>query len=70
VSVCVGIESGDVIDVESGENNGDDDSDGDGGSDSDGDETGEGGGRGNSKISTTFEYPLLLILPPPKNILF
>jgi hypothetical protein len=26
-------------------------------------------GRGNSKISTTFECPLLLE-PPPKNILF
>jgi hypothetical protein len=38
-----------------------------------GDETGdEDGGRGNSKISTTFEYPLLQFVstPPPKNILF
>jgi hypothetical protein len=33
-----------------------------------GDEIG-GGGRGNSKISTTFEAPLLLF-PPAKNILF
>jgi hypothetical protein len=61
VSACVGLESGDVIDVESGENNGDDDSDGDeGGSDSGGGESG-GGGRGNSKISTKFEYPPLLL---------
>jgi hypothetical protein len=35
-----------------------------------GDEIGEGGeGGGNSKISTTFVRPLLLV-PPPKNILF
>jgi hypothetical protein len=33
-----------------------------------GDETGGGEGRGNSKISTTFEK--LLFQPPPKNILF
>jgi hypothetical protein len=37
----------------------------------DGDEIGRDGGRGNSKISTTFEYLLLLLSqPPPKNILF
>jgi hypothetical protein len=36
----------------------------------DGDEIGGYGRRGNSKISTTFETPLLLLLPPPKNILF
>jgi hypothetical protein len=41
-----------------------------------GDETNGGGGggdddgRGNSKISTIFEYALLLFRPPPKNILF
>jgi hypothetical protein len=32
---------------------------------------GEDGGRGNSKISTIFEYPLFQVVPPPpKNILF
>jgi hypothetical protein len=32
---------------------------------------GGGGGSGISKMSTVFEYPLLLLLqPPPKNILF
>jgi hypothetical protein len=32
---------------------------------------GGGGGGGKSKISTTFEYPLILLFqPPPKNILF
>jgi hypothetical protein len=35
------------------------------------DKTGGGGGRGNSKISTIFEYPLLLLFsPPPKNTMF
>jgi hypothetical protein len=32
-------------------------------------EGGGGGGRGNSKISTTLESPILST-PPPKNILF
>jgi hypothetical protein len=31
---------------------------------------GGGGGREISKISTTLEYPLLELFPPPKNILF
>jgi hypothetical protein len=61
----------DVVDVEAGVDevegalgteNGDETDGGDGG---DG-----GGGTGNSKISTTFKYPLPLLLPPPKNILF
>jgi hypothetical protein len=62
----VGVEGGneDVVEVETGV----DEVEGAFGTES-GDEIGGSGGRGNSKISTTFEYPLL-IKPPPKNILF